>query len=148
VVIEVRHVHRNLLLKVLEQIDVASESWVVVDKGDAHDYSVDIYFDCYVFSEDQAFQYYEWLLTSDVFLRCLSVENQKNMTRFLDEWLEESQTSDDFLLKMHKAENWLIQQFYYCPLWRDDMIFKTSHNLSGVEINAMGVPTLAKMWLD
>ncbi|WP_290330229.1 hypothetical protein [Vibrio tapetis] len=109
---------------------------------------VDILNQCYVFSDNTPFQYYRWLLTGNIYQYCLDDINGKNYLRFIDSLMADSQSGQDFLDKLYRVEDWLIQNGYYMPLWRHHARYTTSQELHGTETNSMGVMSLARLWLE
>ncbi|MCG9628748.1 hypothetical protein L1D34_28485 [Vibrio mediterranei] len=73
-------------------------------------------YDCYVFGDDLEYQYYEWMLCGNVFRQCLSERGKQSLLTFIDMLMQESNNSQEFLNKLYRTEDWLIQNYYYCPL--------------------------------
>ncbi|HHF3209006.1 TPA: hypothetical protein ACPJ2F_004387 [Vibrio diabolicus] len=70
------------------------------------------------------------------------------MLTFIDMLMQESNNSQEFLTKLYRAEDWLIQNYYYCPLWWNHFTVTRADNLYGTETNNMGVMSLVNMWFE
>ncbi|CAV26264.1 SgrR family transcriptional regulator [Vibrio atlanticus] len=149
VVFEVKDTHRAEIQPLLSALRRNGLDLLIKDKaGFDSPGSTDVFYDCYAFGDDIAFQYYEWLLCGDVFTRCLSNDAKKSLLSFVDALMRESISSSEFLQKLHRAEDWLIQNYYYCPLWRDHIAYRRADNVYGTDTSSMGVMTLSNMWLE
>lgn len=122
-------------------VDRIGHPW---DHGDI----VDIHYTGYVFGNNLAFQYYEWLLTSNLFKVCLNDDERLNLLRFVDLLMNDSNDIIDFMDKLYRAEDWLIQNCHYVPLWRDHAFYNTSKKLHGKQTDNMGVMSLSNLWLE
>lgn len=149
VVVEVRCVHRAEVKPLLSALQEKGIEVRIHDPDeDVAGSEVDIVYDCYAFGDDLTFQYYEWLLCGDVFARCLSHPAQQSLLSFVDTLMQESEHSQDFLQKLYRAEDWLIQNYHFCPLWRDHVVYQRADNVYGTETGNMGLMSLANMWLE
>lgn len=136
------------LVKHLESFGVVCEIRYQWRNDDLANQQIDILNQCYVFSDNTPFQYYRWLLTGNIYQYCLDDMNGKNYLRFIDSLMADSQSGQDFLDKLYRVEDWLIQNGYYMPLWRHHARYTTSQELHGTETNSMGVMSLARLWLE
>ncbi len=109
---------------------------------------VDLYYSCYVFGNNLSFQYYEWLLTGNIFQTCLNAKERRSLLLFVDTIMQESSDSTDFMEKLYRGEDWLIQNCHYIPLWRDHAFYNISDKLHGKKMDNMGVMSLAQLWLE
>ncbi|MEZ8657401.1 ABC transporter substrate-binding protein, partial [Vibrio splendidus] len=148
VVIEVIDSHMSELQPLLDELSQKGVVWQVCIPGQSQGVAVDISYDCYVFGDDLTFQYYEWLLCGNVFSLCLPERGKQSLLTFIDMLMQESNNSQEFLHKLYRAEDWLIQNYYYCPLWRNHFTVTRADNLYGTETNNMGVMSLVNMWLE
>ncbi|MFA0483674.1 SgrR family transcriptional regulator [Vibrio sp. 10N.222.55.B11] len=148
VVIEVIDSHMRELQPLLDALSQKGVIWQVCLQGQSQDVAVDVSYDCYVFGDDLTFQYYEWLLCGNVLSLCLPERGKQSLLTFIDMLMQESNDSEEFLHKLYRAEDWLIQNYYYCPLWRNHFTVTRADNLYGTETNNMGVMSLVNMWLE
>jgi|GEM_PF-1898959 len=109
---------------------------------------VDIINQCYVFGNNTVFQYYRWLLTGNIHNYGLDAMSRHSLVSFMNSLMDDSSNADDFLDKLYRVEDWLIQNLHYVPLWRHHARYTTSQKLHGIETNSMGVMSLANLWLE
>ncbi|WBA08198.1 SgrR family transcriptional regulator [Salinivibrio kushneri] len=145
--IAVKDCHEMEVSPLLDALAAKGVAWQLLDKEQT-DVIPDLSYDCYVFSDDLAFQYYEWLLSGEIFTLCLPEKSKQSLLTFINMLMQESDDSQDFLYKLYRAEDWLIQNYYYCPLWRNHFSVSRADNLYGTETSNMGVMSLVKMWLE
>ncbi|WP_199450055.1 SgrR family transcriptional regulator [Vibrio harveyi] len=148
VVIEIRE---NLKAELAPLIEILSElgvEWTIQSPDDEKRAIADVGYGCYVFGDDRAYQYYEWMLASDAFTRCLSEKEKNSLVQFVDGLMRESEDSHGLLEKLFRAEDWLIQNYHYAPLWREHIVYSQSEELHGAETDRMGVMSLKNMWLE
>ncbi|ELR66491.1 ABC-type transporter, periplasmic binding protein [Photobacterium marinum] len=110
--------------------------------------NIDVIIRGYVFNDDLAFCYYSWLISSATFKLCLTESQRQNLLEFIDFTILSSESSDDFLHKLYRCEDWMVQQCAFVPLWREFSSYDFSDTLQGVEVDNMGVLTLKKIWFD
>ncbi|MGR5234184.1 SgrR family transcriptional regulator [Vibrio rotiferianus] len=145
--VEVSQSHITELKPLLDALSKKGVIWNV-NIGGQSQATIDMSYDCYVFGDDLAYQYYEWLLCGRVFSQCLPERGKRSLLTFVDMLMQESNNSQEFLDKLYRAEDWLIQNYYYCPLWRNHFTVTRADNLYGTETSDMGVMSLVNMWLE
>ncbi|HHX8674182.1 TPA: SgrR family transcriptional regulator [Vibrio alginolyticus] len=145
--IEVAESHITELKPLLDALSKKGVVWQVNSRGESNATS-DVSYDCYVFGDDLAYQYYEWMLCGNVFRECLPERGKQSLLTFVDMLMQESNNSQEFLNKLYRAEDWLIQNYYYCPLWWNHFTVTRADNLYGTETNNMGVMSLVNMWFE
>ncbi|MEH0771747.1 SgrR family transcriptional regulator [Vibrio alginolyticus] len=145
--IEVEESHITELKPLLDALSKKGVVWQVNSRGESNATS-DVSYDCYVFGDDLAYQYYEWMLCGNVFRECLPERGKQSLLTFVDMLMQESNNSQEFLNKLYRAEDWLIQNYYYCPLWWNHFTVTRADNLYGTETNNMGVMSLVNMWFE
>ncbi|EOG1938704.1 SgrR family transcriptional regulator [Vibrio fluvialis] len=145
--IEAKESHSAELRPLLNALSEKGIQWLVYEREQSQ-VAVDVSYDCYVFGDDWAFQYYEWLLCGEIFNECLPENAKQSLLVFIDNLMQESNNSEDFLHKLYRAEDWLIQNYYYCPLWHNYFAVTRADNLHGTDTGNMGVMSLVNMWLE
>ena len=149
IVVEVRECHLEEFQPLRAALEDRGIELIIQDKDELErTNAVDVFYDCYVFGDDLIYQYYEWFLCGDIFTRCLPNGAKKSLLSFIDTLMQESDSSSDFLQKLYRAEDWLIQNYYFCPLWRDHITYHRADNVYGTETSNMGVMSLVNMWLE
>ena len=145
------NIHMYPLCDYLEEQGITIHRQYADDKNSStitKNIAVDIRCSSTVSGDDLALEYYEWLIASPMFTRSLSVKEQQSMTHFIDKLMQESDSREDFMSKLYRAEDRLIQNCLYVPLWREKVTFKIANNLYGTATNNMGVLSLATLWLE
>ena len=119
---------------------------VIIGEEDTDNDLYDIELGGYVFQDDQVFSYYKWLLCSNVFKTCLSAQQQTTFIGIIDQLLIASESKHDFMNKLYRCEDWLIQQGVYIPLWRDSLSYDIDDSIQGAETDSTGIMSLKKLW--
>lgn len=102
----------------------------------------------YVFSDDDMFGYYKWLICSSVFKYCLSPQQQAVFLNIVDKLLLTSSSETHYLDQLHRCEDWLIQHGVFFPLWRDSLSYNFDKSLQGAETDSAGTVSLRKLWFE
>ncbi|MBE4084697.1 hypothetical protein HJ110_20575 [Vibrio parahaemolyticus] len=77
------------------------------------------------------------------FLVCAYLrKRQRSLRMFIDMLIQESNSRQELLDKLYRAEDWLIQNYYYCLLWRNQFTVTRADSLYGTETDNMGVMSL------
>lgn len=146
-----KNIHMYQLCDHLEQQGITIHRQYADDKNSSTvttNVAIDIHCNSYLFGDDLTLDYYDWLLTSPIFTRSLSAKEQQSMIHFIDELMQKSNSSHTFISQLYRAEDWLIQNCLYVPLWRTKVSFKIANNLYGTTTDNMGVLSLSSLWLE
>ncbi|MGF1833701.1 SgrR family transcriptional regulator [Photobacterium sanguinicancri] len=102
----------------------------------------------YVFSDDDMFGYFKWLICSSVFKYCLSPQQQEAFINIVDKLLLTSDSEMNYLNQLHRCEDWLIQHGIFFPLWRDSLSYNFDKSLQGADTDSAGTVSLRKLWFE
>ncbi|MGF1718879.1 SgrR family transcriptional regulator [Vibrio kyushuensis] len=132
--------------QLFEQLQALGLSIKYVDSTEIE--AIDIGSQDVLFGNDTTFDYFYWLLVSNMSRSALGEQEQKTLLVELDDKASQDGSAHNLLPHLNEIESLLVNEIKILPLWRKHVTFKTHAMLNGTNMDKRGVMSLKDIWFD